>query len=223
MTVIGLDGFRRGWVAAWSNGASNGLMFLDNIAELLKFPHKIAMIDIPIGLPESGYRTCDLEAKQLLGAHASRVFTGARRPLLKFKSREQAHDWFKRRGEPGVSCQLWCLTEKIRQVDQIMTPERQRTIKETHPELVFLRLNHDEPLPGKKTPDGRLRRRDLIFREGFIAIDKWLEHCRLGTGAKPDDVLDACACAIAARDGRIRLPQGRQETDERDLKMEIWS
>jgi len=64
MTAIGLDGFRRGWVAVWSDGSTNGLMFLENIAELLKFPHKIAMIDIPICLPEGGYRTCDLEAKQ---------------------------------------------------------------------------------------------------------------------------------------------------------------
>ena len=64
----------------------------------------------------------------------------------------------------------------------------------------------------------------LLRREGFAELKQWIEVERLGTGAKPDDVLDACAVAIAARDfnqGNV-LPRGRVEKDARGLKMQIW-
>jgi predicted RNase H-like nuclease len=102
-----------------------------------------------------------------------------------------------------------------------MTPERQRYICETHPELVFLRLNKGRPLPSKSSLEGREIRRDLVKGAGCHAIDDWLRQ-RLGTGAKPDDVLDACACALAARDAKDRFPAVEPELDAGNLRMEIW-
>ena len=40
-----------------------------------------------------------------------------------------------------ISTQLWSLKKKLQQVDEMMTPERQRIVQETHPELVFWHLN----------------------------------------------------------------------------------
>ena len=49
----------------------------------------------------------------------------------------------------GISRQLWNIGDKIKEVDDFMTPERQATIKEAHPELIFLRLNENIHLEGR--------------------------------------------------------------------------
>jgi predicted RNase H-like nuclease len=85
---------------------------------------------------------------------------------------------------------------------------------------VFWRLNGCQPLAGKKTAQGRAARRALLEQDGFRDLDAWLER-RLGTGAKPDDVLDACACAIAARDDGHRVPVKDARIDDEGLRMEI--
>jgi predicted RNase H-like nuclease len=77
---VGLDGYRKGWVAVWLDEHEQAeITFLDSMGELFDRPFMKAMVDIPIGLPESGYRTCDEEGKNYLGRNSSRVFTGARR------------------------------------------------------------------------------------------------------------------------------------------------
>ncbi len=48
-TYLGFDGCRRGWVAAWiDDHRRQGFFFSPTIGPLLGFPHKRAMIDIPI-------------------------------------------------------------------------------------------------------------------------------------------------------------------------------
>jgi len=61
-----------------------------------------------------------------------------------------------------------------------------------------------------------------LFDRGFASIDAWLDN-RIGTGAKPDDILDACACALAAKEAseERHLPRRRQAPDAKGLKMEI--
>jgi predicted RNase H-like nuclease len=87
---------------------------------------------------------------------------------------------------------------------------------------VFLRLNRGCSLPSKKSREGIEVRRRLIRYEGISGVDDWINRRRLGTGAKADDVLDACAAAVAARDLLHHLPNGEPEVDARGLKMEIW-
>jgi predicted RNase H-like nuclease len=218
---LGLDGFRRGWVAAWiDDRGGQGFDLLGSLGKLSISPDDKVMVDMPIGLPERGNRSCDLGARAILGSARSRVFTGARRPLLNHASRAEAHSWGKRTDGIGVSCQLFCILPKIREVDSFMTPEKQAVVRETHPELVFLRLNRSKPLVGKKTPAGRSLRRSLLIDAGFDEIDAWLE-CLPGTGAKPDDLFDACVAAIAAVDPRGRIPAEEPVYDGRGLRMEI--
>jgi predicted RNase H-like nuclease len=222
MIAVGLDGFAKGWVAVRIDGTRRELLFLKSAPELLAMTFDRAGIDMPIGLPEHGMRACDLAARAQLGRHASRVFTGARRGLWDFSSPADANRALKARGEAGVSVQLWNLGPKILEVDTLMTPRLQARIREAHPELVFLRLNFGRPLPSKKTTEGLALRARLLRREGFAEIRQWLEAPR--SGAKADDIVDACAVAIAARDfgqGHV-FPSGRAPKDARGLKMEIW-
>ena len=118
----------------------------------------------------------------------------------------------------GVSCQLWNIRGKIREVDDFITPERQTTIGEAHPELIFRNLGKQIRLDGKKSERGREQRLKLLAVRGFVKLSSWLSQ-RYGTGIGRDDLIDACACAVAARDSNARL--GGDEVDVRGLRMEI--
>ena len=222
--AIGLDGFRNGWVAVLLDSDLHEIRFCHDVAGALSVGFDRAAIDIPIGMTEDGERACDLLARERLRPHASRVFTGARRWLwLEFSDPDRANRDALQRGQKRVSRQLWHLGPKIMEVDRFVRANRTHDIREAHPELVFLRLNGCKPLSSKKSEDGIRLRRLLLKREGIRMIDRWLADERLGTGAKCDDVLDACAVAIAARDATGCVPEGMAPRDAHGLPMQIWS
>lgn len=215
---IGLDGFRWGWVAVWIDDEGyDGFEYAPELDRLLSVPHKRAMIDIPIGLPNVGRRVCDVEAQRLLG---SSVFVGARRNLLSFDTQASANDhYWRHEGKgTGVSCQLWGIRCKIKQVDDFITPKLQEMLLETHPELIFSKLIGREKLESKKSDVGRGQRIKVLINSGFCRIEQWLSW-RQNTGVGRDDLIDACACAIAARDATSFL--GSDERDARGLRMQI--
>ncbi|CCE11838.1 conserved hypothetical protein [Bradyrhizobium sp. STM 3843] len=173
-------------------------------------------------MTDDGERDCDHLARDKLAPHRSRVFTGARRWLWEqFDDPDLANNEALRRGETRVSRQLWHLGRKIMEVDRFVRSHRHLDIREAHPELVFLRL-HGAPLPSKKTEQGLALRRDLLQRAGFAAIDEWISRTRIGTGAKADDVLDAAAVALAARDCAGSVPAGEPPRDAQGVAMQIW-
>jgi len=223
LRAIGLDGFSKGWVAVLLADDARAISFHPDIACALRAPFDRAGIDIPIGMTEDGERACDRLARQKLRPHASRVFTGARRWLWQeFSDPDKANREALRRGESRVSRQLWHLGPKIMEVDAFVRAHRELDVREVHPELVFLRLNGGRPLPPKKSEEGDALRLRLLKRHGFREIDRWLSAARIGTGAKRDDVLDACAVAIAAYEPAGSVPEGLPQLDGSGLPMQIW-
>jgi len=215
---LGLDGFRGGWVAAWINDRGNhGFDYSPSLNRLLLMPHQRAMIDMPIGLKMSGHRECDIRARELVGAS---IFLGARRNFWEFSDQATANRYYWEHEGPkmGVSCQLWNIRNKIWEVDDFITPHRQATIGEAHPELIFRNFGNQFRLDRKKSAPGRGQRIKLLADLGFVKLSKWLTQ-RHGTGIGCDDLIDACACAVAARDSNARL--GGDEVDSRGLRMEI--
>lgn len=213
---LGLDGFRFGWVAAWiDDRGDHGFDYSPGLTRLLAMPHERAMIDMPIGLETRGYRICDLRARELIGPA---VFLGARRDLWTFPDMATANRHYWQNGDKGVSNQLWNIREKIKEVDDVMTPKRQKTIGEAHPELIFWNLAGERKLEPKTSTAGREQRLNLLETRGFTKVRKWLT-LRHGTGIGRDDLIDACACAVAARDSTKRV--GGEERDPRGLRMEI--
>ncbi len=198
-TVAGIDGCRAGWVMVRRDAAGRfaAPVVVTSLNELP--PADMTVVDIPIGLPESGRRACDLEARALLGPRRSSVFTGGRRPLLAMASYEEANAWGKRDGE-GLTRQMWNILPKIRAVDDWITPARNRTFREGHPELAFAGAAGRPMAHYKKTPEGEAERLDALA--GFIesaAVLEWLDRAR-GSGAARDDIVDALAlCRSAAR------------------------
>ena len=215
---LGLDGFRFGCVAAWINErGDHGFDYSPGLPRLLAMPHARAMIDMPIGLNPAGYRACDLRARELIGPA---VFLGARRDLWTFTDMAEANRsyWTHEGKGRGVSAQLWNIRDKIREVDEVMTPARQATIGEAHPELVFWNLAGRVRLANKASVQGREQRVALLRDRGFTGLERWLT-LRHGTGIGRDDLIDACACSLAARDSTQRV--GGREIDPRGLRMEI--
>ncbi|MHC4055695.1 DUF429 domain-containing protein [Bradyrhizobium sp. 25ACV] len=217
-SYLGLDGFRFGWVAAWIDERGNhGFDYSPGLTRLLALPHARAMIDMPIGLNPAGYRMCDLRARELIGPA---VFLGARRDLWTFADMAEANRyyWTHEGKGRGVSAQLWNIRHKIREVDDVMTPARQATIGEAHPELIFWNLAGGARLANKTSAQGREQRVALLRARGFTKVERWLT-LRHGTGIGRDDLIDACACAVAARDSTRFV--GGEEIDPRGLRMEI--
>lgn len=99
-----------------------------------------------------------------------------------------------------------------------MTPARQAIVGEAHPELIFWNLAGRARLARKTSAQGRQQRIALLEQRGFTRLPEWLTQ-RHGTGIGRDDLIDACACAVAARDSTQRL--GEDQIDPRGLRMEI--
>jgi predicted RNase H-like nuclease len=67
--IAGVDGYKHGWVAAMEvgGGATRVATFGSFSALLTQKDLCLIVIDIPIGLLQSGSRTCDQEARKVLG------------------------------------------------------------------------------------------------------------------------------------------------------------
>jgi predicted RNase H-like nuclease len=162
---------------------------------------------MPIGLPDRGPRACDIEARRRLGPRRSSVFPAPLRPML------DAPTYADALSIAGLSKQAYNLIPKIREVDALMAPDRQRTVVEVHPELCFARLLGHPCRSPKRTVEGRAER--------LAVLDLTIE--RPPPGAAWDDVLDACALTETARllvVGDVeRLGDGAR--DARGLRCEI--
>lgn len=223
----GIDGCRGGWTAVFLPKSGPAWAFAAVYPRWDAIPLRgvdMAAVDMPIGLPDTGRRGCDQQARDLLGKARSRVFLHLRRPLLGFvDDYRAANAWAKKNGK-GLSVQAFNILPKIREIDEWISPRRQAALREAHPELAFARLNGGEALPSKATPEGLRQRKRLLRAAGFVGLDDMLRAVR-GRGAKPDDLLDACVLTLTARriaGGKaVCLDSGAR--DRRGLKMEIWS
>ena len=199
-SIAGVDGCKRGWVMVRRDEEGR---FEKRVVRALDDlpPTDFVLIDIPIGLPDSGRRDCDLEARTKLESKRGRsVFTGARRPLLLMKNRECAHAWGTKQDGLGVNKQMWAILPKIREVDDWIRAARNRIFREGHPELSFYATAGRPMKHNKKKKEGWDERLAALtsFIDGTM-VREWLDRTR-GSGAARDDILDALAlCRSAAR------------------------
>jgi predicted RNase H-like nuclease len=181
-------------------------------------------VDIPIGLGEVKPRECDVAARKILGRRASSVFAAPIRPCLSARDPETASRiTFERTGK-RLTRQSFFLLDKIRRVDELMTPELQRRVREIHPEVSFWVLN-DRKLTrhSKKRLVGRQERMKLLARV-FSNVEDVVVRARRLDGVVPDDILDAMVAAWTAREaflGRVTTLPPEPELDGKGLKMEI--
>lgn len=238
--LAGLDGCRVGWIAALVRpcGDEVRLRIMPRFADVLTAPEApaIVAVDIPIGLPEyigPAGRGPEGAIRPLLGARQSSVFSVPSRRAIYGSDFGAACAAALATSNPPrkVSKQLFGIAPKIREVDAVLRANRDsvKKVHEVHPELAFWRLNEDRALAEPKKVKGACYapglalRRALLIKAGLPAS---VVAAAPPSGAGPDDLLDALACAAVARriyrgDARpFPDPPGR---DAFDLPVAIWA
>lgn len=178
------------------------------------------LVDVPIGLPERGVRTCDVVARRRLGPRRASVFPAPLRPMLAARSYAEALALGRARDGRGLSRQAYQLLPLVRAVDAALSPACQHRIREGHPELSFALLAGGPLAYAKHTVTGRALRLELLS-EVFPDLEGALRAWPRGLWT---DVLDACALLWSARRwarGEALVLPDRPETDARGLRMEI--
>ncbi len=192
---------------------------------LERTPAAMIAVDMPIGLADAGPRGCDVAARQLLPpGRKSSVFPVPRRYMLDCKDWAEAQAEGQRREGRGLSKQSWNILPKIRELDAALGPADQDCVREAHPELIFHHLNDWQPLPGKRSSEGREARLGLLEASGVAGVEGLLDLFPRAQ-VQPDDVIDAAACALAARrmlKGEAVCLPAVPASDARGLRMEIW-
>ena len=210
-TVAGVDGCPGGWVAAvWGAAGVEwralplafGAM-LDGLADCA-----VVAVDVPIGLPETGKRRCDLAARAALKGAASSVFVTPVRAVLEGPDYATACAIGKEREGWAPSRQAWAIGPRVLDAAGWLGDPR---VVEAHPELSFLRMT-GRVVPTKHSAAGLAERlRALTPHFGDVAA----LLADAPRAARADDALDALACAWTARrvltGGAVRLGGGGME------------
>ncbi len=221
--IAGVDGCRSGWVVALLDLVCHEVEWrvVPTLRTVLDVcPHgALVAVDIPIGLPDRPPRRCDVEARRLLGPRRSSVFPAPTRDLLRARSYDEANALSRRLYGSGVPRQAFNIYPRIAEADREMTPELQRRVFESHPELAFLSLAGAPLASSKREPGGLAERRKLLSSE----LDATGFPERI-PGAAEHDLLDAAALALVALRASYglasRLPSD-PPLDRRGLRMEI--
>jgi len=233
-TFIGIDGCRAGWFCVVLDEGGNVSCCLApdgrSLAELAEAAASV-LIDIPIGLPDSGSagRQCDREARQMLGrARSASVFPAPARHTLAATSYRDAFELNRRATGRGLSRQAWNIVPKIREIDILLqdSPVLRGVLRECHPEICYRALNGKQAMQyNKKTQEGR--------QERLGVLEHYLPQCHVlfeqACAGFPrrqvarDDIIDAMVCAVTARHGygRYLTAPARPAREGQGLAMEI--
>ena len=208
--VVGIDGYRGGWVAVRHVGRSGAADAatadsldwatapVDAIGDLL--PDRcIAAIDMPIGLLDSGERECDALARRRLPGATSRVFVTPPRAVLELglqAPNDQVQRLCRALTGSGVSRQALGLASRVLALDHYLAGNADAVVVEAHPEISFCAMTAGPPLASKKCAAG-VGQRMAALRSWLPEVDAVVS--RAPTEVPIDDALDALACLWTAQ------------------------
>jgi predicted RNase H-like nuclease len=231
----GVDACKGGWIvaksASWPCKEVPWLAVCPDFRAVLALTQdcRRVAVDIPIGIPSGKQlRLCDQEAKKFLSTndhnHAAVFFTPPRE-CLTAKDAKAFQLLHARARKTGAGYPVWGIVRKIKEADERMIPELQKTVIEFHPELAWLR-NARKNLSSKHTTEGISERKNVLrlLVPGLERLLRWNDF--LGRAAAADDILDALIGIGVARDS-VRnstycLPANTAEFDSKGLRMEMW-
>ncbi len=226
--AAGIDGCPSGWIAAVCRptGGNPAITWerVDHLADFafLEHPRAVALIDIPIGLPDrdTPRRACDQAARRALApGGASRVFSPpARSALAPGLSHPESSARNREETGLGLSIQAFYILSKIRETDEWIREEHSRIqrLRESHPEVVFRILNGAPLDSSKKRVGGRNERAALLSLWLPVAPLLLREAARRfpRSAVAPDDALDAlCLLVAALHHPSLRCISGRSDPD----------
>lgn len=172
------------------------------------------VINAPVGYPSGvdlGFRTCDREARELLGSRGNVITAVPGRRV--FSRADMSVD--------GLDAITQVLMPRYRDVANEMSPFRQRQVYEGHPELSFFQLNGGVPMKLQRFRQaGQEERRKLLVSK-LNGIERVLNYEI--DRVRPHQLIDAAVLVWSARRAFThtarRLPF-EPEWDSEGLRME---
>lgn len=237
-SFVGVDWGSNGWVTAIRD-TDGWTARLYPSFQSVWYHHQDAetiLVDIPIGLPESGHRACDRAAKDVLAGQQGRVFWTPPRAALDAPTYAAAKESTERHTDGSLTTQAWGILPRIEELDVFVaeTPDARGVVRESHPEVCFAKLRGDPITAPKTTDDGRDVRLDVLeeYDDVRAAYDRLVTehieeppaHGRRFRAGNRDDLLDALCLALVGwlDTGVLRtLPDEPPRDDVRDVPMEI--
>ena len=204
--IAGVDGCPAGWICLTRDqptGRLDAAVYPNAATLIARRPQpEVLAIDIPIGSPDAGERSCDTEARRLLGRpRGSSVFPAPIRQAIDAGTYEAACQITTQADGRGVSKQTWAIIPKIRQIDQLLNvdPVARDRFHEVHPEICFWAWNERCAMAhNKRSCEGRTERRALIDAHfGPLAACQVRQQFRTRDVAD-DDIHDAFAALWTA-------------------------
>jgi predicted RNase H-like nuclease len=222
-TVLGVDGWRNGWVGI---ELRDGRYVAAHVDETLRgltgaAPGVLAIgVDIPLGLLDAEVRASDLLARAMLGARSSSIFVMPPRPVFDAPDHAAAAAAAKALTGTGISIQCWGLRRKFLEAEALHGESR-LPLYEVHPELSFHEMGLLAADGKKKSWRGQRARLRILAGHG---IDIPEDLGRAAAAVPADDVLDAAAAAWSAHriaaGTAFSLPDPPQMAGDRSLA--IW-
>ncbi len=226
---VGIDGCKVGWLCLTRDPRTRVVRcrVVEKLADLFAADTpKVVAIDIPIGLPDTGARRCDREARAWIQPRGSSVFPAPLRPMMTATSYEEACSIGRRIHGKAITKQAWAIFPKIREVDDLLSedPGVGSTLYEVHPEVCFRAWCGSPMNASKKKKTGRHERQNLISAHFGIDAYGHVRNEYLVKDVAHDDILDAFAALWTAerivRNQHRYLPK-QEETDSTGLPMRI--
>lgn len=165
------------------------------------------LVDIPIGLPEEGYRACDRTAAEFLDDRSSAVFSIPCRDAVQAECYEEAREAC----GGSLGSQSWWLFPRILEVDVFLqtVDSAKETVYESHPEVCFAAYE-GAALSSKGTDSGldtRMEVLEAVNEELHDEVETVLDdredgaawHDRIST-TRLDDVVAAAVLAATAEE-----------------------
>lgn len=231
MRIGGIDGCPAGWLRLQRDESTPHVSaaVFGTADELFKDAECFAVltIDIPIGLPDSGPRDCDLKARAFIQPRGSSVFPAPVRATLGATEYREACKRSEAASGKSLSRQAFAILPKIREVDAFLrstTVDVRLRIREVHPEVCFRAWNGAPMMDSKKSGLGFTTRLALVesrYPGQFTSTRRAIER----RAATDDDILDAFAALWTAErivgGSAICLSGDNPPIDGAGLRMEI--
>lgn len=195
--VAGVDGAKGHWVVAHYDGHRVDWIVATDVRSVLDMTERCVAIgvDMPLSMPEAGYRVAEVEAKQFLGPARSSIFHTPVLDVLRAETYVDACAISRDRTGKAISKQTWHLLPGVRAWREAEFAANR--VVEVHPECSFRLMDADTTFASKKTGRGAGQR--------LRALQRWIEPSNLSDGLAElppgpllDDALDAAAAAWSA-------------------------
>ncbi|MDZ7715994.1 MAG: DUF429 domain-containing protein [Balneolaceae bacterium] len=227
MKTLGIDGCRAGWIAISLDEEGAGYWLLESNEEFKEFLEKFdrIFIDVPIGLEDEKYvRECDEKLRDQLGPnYQASVFNPPIRPALHAPTYAEASMTSYEITDKKISIQAWNIMPNIKIVDQLLTSddELKEKVFESHPELLFQKLNGGSSILQKKATKKGLRHRLGLLKKQSKYADDFFRDIKeeyRRNQVDEDDIVDAMVLALYAKKSldstMLTLPEDPPEDSE---------